>query len=116
AVVTAFFSASRAGDFAALLRLLDPDVTVRADAAAAPTGRPMAVHGADTVVRYAAAYATIAGDAQPALVGGMVGAVVPSATRPFAVMTFTVVDDRITGIEIQADPGHVRELDVALLT
>lgn len=116
AVVTAFFSASRAGDFAALLRLLDPDVIVRADAAATPTGRPMAIHGADTVVRYAAAYATIAGDAQPALVDGAVGAVVASATQPFAVMTFTVVDDRITGIEIQADPDHVRDLDLALLT
>jgi RNA polymerase sigma-70 factor (ECF subfamily) len=116
AVVTAFFSASRAGDFAALLTLLDPEVTVRADAGATPVGRPMAIQGADTVVRYAMAYATIAGDAQPALVDGMVGAVVASAKQPFAVMTFTVVADRITAIEIQADPDHVRELDLALLT
>ncbi|HEX5114895.1 MAG TPA: sigma-70 family RNA polymerase sigma factor [Pseudonocardiaceae bacterium] len=116
AVVTAFFNASRAGDFDALLAVLDPDVTVRADAAATPVGRPMAIQGADTVVRYALAYATIAGDAQPALVDGAVGAVVASAKQPFAVMTFTVVADRITVIEIQADPEHVRELDLALLT
>src|SRR5207248_4691255 len=37
-VVEAFLAASRNGDFDALLALLDPDVTARADAAAAPAG------------------------------------------------------------------------------
>ena len=42
-VVTAFFAASRAGDFDALLEVLDPDIEVRADHVACPqaphTGR-----------------------------------------------------------------------------
>ena len=37
-VVEAFLAASRAGDFAALLELLDPDVVMRADTAAAAMG------------------------------------------------------------------------------
>ena len=42
AVVDAFLAASRNGDFAALLDLLDPDVTVRVDASAATPGTPTA--------------------------------------------------------------------------
>jgi RNA polymerase sigma-70 factor (ECF subfamily) len=38
AVVDAFLAASRNGDFAALLEMLDPNVTARADAYAAPSG------------------------------------------------------------------------------
>ena len=40
-VATAFLAAARGGDLAALVALLDSDVTLTADAAAAPSGRPV---------------------------------------------------------------------------
>ena len=54
-VVDAFLAASRNGDFAALLDLLDPDVTARADASAAPPGAPTRVRGAQAVAGQALA-------------------------------------------------------------
>src|SRR6516165_7568608 len=43
-VATAFITASRGGDLSALVALLDSDVTLTGDAAAAPSGRPITVH------------------------------------------------------------------------
>src|SRR5262249_43477980 len=45
-VVDAFLTASRGGDFDALLALLDPAVTLHADAAVVPEGAPRHVRGA----------------------------------------------------------------------
>src|SRR6266516_4875412 len=50
-VATAFLAASRGGDFSALVALLDSDVTLTADAAATPSGRPMRLQGAELVSR-----------------------------------------------------------------
>src|SRR5262249_29154455 len=55
-VVDAFLAASRGGDFDALLALLDPDVTLRADAAVMPEGAPRHVRGALAVARGARAF------------------------------------------------------------
>ena len=46
-VATAFLAAARGGDLSALVALLDSDVTLTADGAAAPSGRPMRLQGAD---------------------------------------------------------------------
>src|SRR5215469_4287055 len=51
AVVDAFLAASRAGDFDALLALLDPEVVFRADRTAVPAGALAEVHGAPLVAR-----------------------------------------------------------------
>src|SRR5487761_1112258 len=48
-VVTAFLAASREGDFEALLALLDPDIVLRADAAAAQMGADIELIGARAV-------------------------------------------------------------------
>src|SRR5947209_19163068 len=45
-IVDAFLAASRGGDFAALLALLDPEVVLRADRAAVDAGAPQEVRGA----------------------------------------------------------------------
>lgn len=50
-VVDAFLAAARGGDLRALLAVLDPDVTVRADAAAVPAGASRRVRGAGAVAR-----------------------------------------------------------------
>ena len=48
-VVTAFLAASRTGDFAALVALLDPDVVFRADDESAQMGAPSEVVGAQAL-------------------------------------------------------------------
>ena len=64
-LVDAFIAASRAGDFEALLRVLDPDVIVRGDTAAArgPFAGPLEVRGAREVAAQALAFARVAAGA-----------------------------------------------------
>jgi RNA polymerase sigma-70 factor, ECF subfamily len=50
-VATAFLAASRGGGLSALVALLDSDVTLTADAVAAPSGKPVLLRGADMVAR-----------------------------------------------------------------
>jgi RNA polymerase sigma factor (sigma-70 family) len=71
-VVDAFLAASRGGDFQALISLLDPDIVLRADAAAARMGAPGELRGADAV---AATFSGRAQGARPALMDGEPGAV-----------------------------------------
>src|SRR6516225_1425889 len=66
-VVDAFLAASRGGDFGALVALLDPEVVLRADAAAVRSGAPGEVHGAAEV---AGTFSGRARAARPALVNG----------------------------------------------
>jgi RNA polymerase sigma factor (sigma-70 family) len=118
-VVAAFLSAAREGDFTALLRLLDPDVVLRADAVAvdmatarATAGAPALseeMRGADAVVRV---FAGGAKAARLALVDGLAGAVVSVGGRPMAVFDFTVGRGRVVGIELLADPETLGALDL----
>ncbi|MFE7704887.1 sigma-70 family RNA polymerase sigma factor [Streptomyces sp. NPDC057486] len=110
-VVDAFLAASREGDFEALLALLDPDVVLRVDAAAALSGAAAAV-GARAV---ADTFSGRAGAAQPALVDGVPGAVRASAGKPRVVFDFTVEDGRIVSIDLLADADHVDRMDVRIL-
>jgi RNA polymerase sigma factor (sigma-70 family) len=114
-VVDAFLAASRNGDFDALLALLDPDVVARADAAAAPTGTAVEVRGAGAVVEQALSFARRARYARPALVNGAVGIVVAPHGRLAIVMSFTLRHGRIAGIDVIADPGRLRRLDLVPL-
>src|SRR6516164_5664445 len=50
-VASAFLAAARGGDFSALVALLDSDVALTADDAAAPSGRAVTLHGVDAVAR-----------------------------------------------------------------
>ncbi|MEV0468001.1 sigma-70 family RNA polymerase sigma factor [Nocardia tengchongensis] len=110
-VVDAFLAASRGGDFAALLELLDPDVVVRADAIGITMGAEPEVRGAQAV---ATTFAGRAKAARPALVDGLAGLVWTTGGVPRVVFDFTVVDGRITAIELLADPGLLGELDLEL--
>ena len=120
-VVGAFLAASREGDFAALLTVLDPDVVLHADdvavAAAAANlhrGAPALapeVRGADAVARV---FSGRAAAAAPALVDGSPGAAYAPGGRPYSVFRFTVVADRVVGVEIVADPTGIEALDLVL--
>jgi RNA polymerase sigma-70 factor (ECF subfamily) len=51
-VVRAFAAASRTGDFAALIAVLDPDVVLRSDGGGVVSAARKPVHGADNVARF----------------------------------------------------------------
>jgi RNA polymerase sigma factor (sigma-70 family) len=111
-VVEAFLAASRKGDFEALLRLLDPRVVARADAAAVAAGAEAEVRGARAV---AGTFVGRARFARPALVEGAVGAVWAPGGRPRVVFAFTVSDGRVAEIRLLADPERLAELDLVPL-
>jgi RNA polymerase sigma factor (sigma-70 family) len=116
AVVDAFLAASRDGDFDGLVAVLDPDVVLRADRAAASAGAPVVVRGARAVAEQALTYARRRGRfAHPALVNGAAGVVVAPRGRPFAIMGFTVSGGRITEIDVVADPECLGRLDLTVL-
>ncbi|MFE1313183.1 RNA polymerase sigma factor SigJ [Streptomyces sp. NPDC058755] len=116
-VVDAWLAASRGGDFDALLALLHPDATLRADAGALVRGAAAskAVHGARTVAEQASMFSQLAVYARPVLVNGAVGLVTAPEGRPVSVTAFTIVDGRITGLYILADPDRIAGLDLPAL-
>jgi len=111
-VVDAFLAASRGGDFGALLALLDPDVVLRADAAAVRAGAEAEVRGVEAVAH---TFAGRARAARPALVDGAAAAVWAPGGRPRVVFRFTITGDRIVGIELVADPDQIGRLDLQIL-
>src|SRR5712691_261977 len=115
-VATAFLAASRGGDLSALVALLDSDVTLTADALAAPSGQPVLLRGAGTVARGALAASGRAGHSRLALVDGAVGIVFAPAGRLQVVLALTVsAERRITAIDVIADPDRLRRLQLAVL-
>ncbi|MFF3455413.1 sigma-70 family RNA polymerase sigma factor [Streptomyces sp. NPDC002730] len=110
-VVDAFLAASRGGDFDALLALLDPDVVLRTDTAAALSGAG-AARGAAAV---ADTFAGRAKAAQPALINGSAGLVWAPGGRPRVVFGFTITHGRITAIDILADAERLSGLDLEVL-
>jgi RNA polymerase sigma-70 factor (ECF subfamily) len=115
AVVDAFFTAARGGDFDALVALLHPDVVLRVDFG---PGRPSAstvLRGADAVARQARLGANPAAQLHPALINGAAGVVITIDGRPQNLMAFTVADDRVAAIDVIADPERVRRVASSLL-
>lgn len=118
-VVAAFLAAAHGGDFAGLLRLLDPEIVLRADAVAvemaaarASAGAPplrAEMRGVDAV---GSLFAGGARAARLALVDGLAGAVVMVGGAPRIVFAFTVRDRHIVGIELLADPTTIDGLDL----
>ena len=109
-VVEAFLSASRHGDFDALMQLLDPDVVLRADHEAAAHGTQPETRGAQAV----SGFSRYARGARPALLAGEAGAAWIVGGELRVVYEFTVDDGRITTIDLIGDPGRLDELDVVV--
>jgi RNA polymerase sigma factor (sigma-70 family) len=114
-VAAAFLAASRGGDLSALVAVLDSDVILRADAAAVPAGKPAVLRGADAVARGAVASGGRAGHSQLALVDGIVAIVFAPGGRLQVVLALTSHGRRIVAIEVIADPGRLRRLNLAVL-
>ena len=112
-VVDAFLAAARAGDFEALVEVLDPDVVFRIDGGGvAPRARPPVIGREAVAEQVLARGASFAPHARPAIVNGTAGLVVAPGPFPIAVVGFTVVGDRIAEIDIVADPEKLRGLVV----
>ena len=103
-LVDAFLAASRAGDFDALVAVLDPDVVFRADTGPGSRLARPPVEGAGPVARRVLERGQpLAGLARPALVNGGAGLVVGRPGRPIAVVGFTVAAGRIVEIDLITD-------------
>ena len=112
AVVDAFLAASREGDFARLLAILDPDVVLRADAGTGPFGPSTLVRGAREVIANAQRFAPLGRFARPVLVNGGPGFLVARDGEPIAVMAVTVRDGKIAEMDVLADPDRLARLDL----
>lgn len=108
-LVRAFLQASRSGHFSALLALLDPGATLRADAAVVAMGGAAywqndrleaGIEGADAVAR---TFVGRASAAQPAFIDGEPGAVWMQAGELRVAFRFRILDDRIAAIDLVAD-------------
>jgi RNA polymerase sigma factor (sigma-70 family) len=113
AVVDAFLAAARGGDFEALVAVLDPDVVLRMDAAAAQSSAPAEIRGAAGVAERAVRGGARA--ARPALVNGAVGVVVAPRGRLLMVLDFRIVDGRIVEIEAIGDRQRLERMELAVL-
>jgi RNA polymerase sigma-70 factor (ECF subfamily) len=111
AIVDAFRAASREGDLDRLLALLDPEAAIKSDAIAVSAGAAPVVRGAPAV----AAYFKRARGAVRAVVGGAPGLVWAPGGQPRVAFVFTLAGDRIMGIDLVADPAHLKELAVEIL-
>jgi len=109
-VVDAFFTASRDGDFDALLAVLDPGVELRIDGGALREEASLLLRGADAVARHTATYSELYPFVRPALVNGAAGAVVAPHGRLFSVLAFTVTNETIVQIDALLDPERLARL------
>jgi len=111
-VVAAFLAASREGDFDALLTMLDPDIVLRADTAAAQMGADAEAIGPRAV---AGIFSGRAKALRPALIDGAPGAVWTHRGETRVVFAFTFTGGTITAIEQIADPERIARLEVTPL-
>jgi RNA polymerase sigma factor (sigma-70 family) len=126
-VVEAFLRAVRAGDLNGLLAVLDPDAVIHIDAAArvdgvtrvdvpaADVGKPRELRGASTWAPQMLALSRGLRPVQPALINGSVGVVLAPRGKLVRVLAFTFANDKVTRLEVIADPVRFRELDIAVL-
>ncbi|MDA1360554.1 sigma-70 family RNA polymerase sigma factor [Glycomyces luteolus] len=110
--VEAFLQASRDGEFATLLSLLDPNVTMRLDDAASLLSARTGLTGAVAVAEAFKGQAVLA---RPVLLNGEPGIVF--APRGKVIMLFTVrfEGDRIAEIHAVADESALAEIDLTVL-
>jgi RNA polymerase sigma-70 factor (ECF subfamily) len=110
-VVDAFLAASRAGDFEALVAVLDPDVVLRAHLVAPGAAALPPAVGAEAVARRVLARgARFAPLARPAWVNGAAGAVVESDGRRLSTVAFAVASGRIAAIDVFAETASLAAL------
>ena len=111
-LVDAFLAAARDGDFEALLKVLDPDVVLRADGGTAGLGESRIERGARAVASGAVRFRTLGYVSRRALVNGAPGVVTFDGEAPIAVAGFTVAGGKIVEMNILSDAERLRRLDL----
>ncbi|MBO1333767.1 sigma-70 family RNA polymerase sigma factor [Streptomyces sp. VRA16 Mangrove soil] len=109
-VVDAWLAASRAGDFEALLELLDPDVLLRVDQG--PGAASLLMRGALEVAGQAALYGRMAPVTFPAFVGDSLGMVSVPNGKIATIGAFTFRDGKVVGVDIITDPARIAALNI----
>jgi RNA polymerase sigma factor (sigma-70 family) len=112
-LVDAFLAAARDGDFDALLKVLDPDVVLRADGGTAGFGESRIERGARAVASGAVRFRTLGYVSRRALVNGAPGVVTFDGEAPIAVAGFTVARGKIVEMNILSDGERLRRLDLS---
>ncbi|HWO73502.1 MAG TPA: RNA polymerase subunit sigma-70, partial [Dehalococcoidia bacterium] len=117
-IVEAFFRASRAGDFQALLAVLDPDVVLRPDAEALRMGvrtgwltQPI-LRGAKAVAEQFSGQAKAA---QPALIDGVPGAVWVAGGKLRVAFAITLSGGKVAAIDLIADRERLSHMRIEML-
>lgn len=111
-MVDAFLAAARGGDFAGLLAVLDPDVVLRADAAAVRIGSSPVLRGAAAVAEM---FSGKARAARPALIDGVVGAVWAPGDVPRVALAMTIANGKIVAIDAIAEPERLGQVGLTIL-
>jgi len=115
-VVDAFLTASRDGDFDALLAVLDPDIVLRADHVAVARGAVEEIRGAASAAKqFTGRFRLGTLFARPVLVDGTVGLVVAPRGRLVLLLYLTIRGGKIAEIEAVADPVHLQQLPLSVL-
>ncbi|WP_344413084.1 sigma-70 family RNA polymerase sigma factor [Amycolatopsis minnesotensis] len=114
-VVEAFLAAARGGSFDELLALLDPDVELHADRQAGPSPAAITLRGVRDVAKGALLASERIRVTEPALVDGSVGLVMAPRGKLFLALSFTFSEDRITAVDVIADPDRLRGVALAVL-
>ncbi len=112
-IAEAFIVAARAGDFEALVALLDPDVVLRGDAAANQLAGSSGMQGATSVAEFfkGKAHACV-----PGLIDGEVGILLPLEGRMLLVLELSFRDGRIKAIDAVADRDSLASVELEQLS
>ena len=104
-MVDAFLAAARAGDFEALLEVLDPNVVQRIHTASGDRRWAPTMVGAEKVAKRAlSAGGRFAPYGRPAIINGNMGAVVVIDGKRRAVNAMTITNGKITTMDVFVDP------------
>ncbi|MNJ91260.1 ECF RNA polymerase sigma factor SigJ [compost metagenome] len=121
-MVAAFLSASKDGNFEALIRLLHPDVVLRADATAIKISEANKSKGAPQfksqitgAKNVADTFKGKASAAQLASINGAAGATWAPGGKPVVAFTFSVSEGKISSIDITMDKEALEKFDIAVI-
>jgi len=108
AVVTAWLAAVETGDLRSLLGLLDENAVLRADYGATS----QVLDGPAAIGEMAVLSGRLAAHSIPVLLGGRPGVAAVIDGRVVSLMAFEIEGDRITGLDVLADPEVIAGLRV----
>jgi RNA polymerase sigma-70 factor (ECF subfamily) len=107
-IVDAWLLAAEGGDFTALVGLLDENAVLHADFGAST----QVIEGAASIASQAVLSALLAAHSTPVLIDGLPGVAAVLNDQVVSIMAFDIVDDRIVGLRVLADPRRLEALGV----